>query len=235
MRLQKALAHSGVASRRRAEEYIREGRVKVNGQVVNEMGVVVTANDNIEVDGKPIKLESKKVYILLHKPKGYITAVSDPKGRKTVIDLIDGIEERIYPVGRLDYDSSGLLFLTNDGQFANFLMHPKHEILKTYIVTVKGKPSENAIQSLRKGIKIENYITAPAYVNVLSIYENKTKLEITIHEGRNRQVRKMCETIGNPVIRLKRVAYGGVQLGNLKPGEWRYLTESEKKRLMEKM
>ncbi|NLK69771.1 MAG: rRNA pseudouridine synthase [Clostridiaceae bacterium] len=235
MRLQKALAHSGVASRRRAEEYIREGRVKVNGQVVNEMGVVVTANDNIEVDGKPIKLESKKVYILLHKPKGYITSVSDPKGRKTVIDLIDGIEERIYPVGRLDYDSSGLLFLTNDGQFANFLMHPKHEILKTYIVTVKGKPSENAIQSLRKGIKIENYITAPAYVNVLSIYENKTKLEITIHEGRNRQVRKMCEKIGNPVIRLKRVAYGGVQLGNLKPGEWRYLTESEKKRLMEKM
>jgi 23S rRNA pseudouridine2605 synthase len=224
-----------VASRRRAEEYIREGRVKVNGQVVNEMGVVVTANDNIEVDGKPIKLESKKVYILLHKPKGYITSVSDPKGRKTVIDLIDGIEERIYPVGRLDYDSSGLLFLTNDGQFANFLMHPKHEILKTYIVTVKGKPSENAIQSLRKGIKIENYITAPAYVNVLSIYENKTKLEITIHEGRNRQVRKMCEKIGNPVIRLKRVAYGGVQLGNLKPGEWRYLTESEKKRLMEKM
>ncbi len=235
MRLQKALAHSGVASRRRAEEYIREGRVKVNGQVVNEMGVVVTANDNIEVDGKPIKLESKKVYILLHKPKGYITSVSDPKGRKTVIDLIDGIEERIYPVGRLDYDSSGLLFLTNDGQFANFLMHPKHEILKTYIVTVKGKPSENAIQSLRKGIKIENYITAPAYVNVLSIYENKTKLEITIHEGRNRQVRKMCEKIGNPVIRLKRVAYGGVQLGNLKLGEWRYLTESEKKRLMEKM
>lgn len=235
MRLQKALAHSGVASRRRAEEYIREGRVKVNGQVVNEMGVVVTANDNIEVDGKPIKLESKKVYILLHKPKGYITSVSDPKGRKTVIDLIDGIEERIYPVGRLDYDSSGLLFLTNDGQFANFLMHPKHEILKTYIVTVKGKPSENAIQSLRKGIKIENYITAPAYVNVLSIYENKTKLEITIHEGRNRQVRKMCEKIGNPVIRLKRVAYGGVQLGNLKPGEWRYLTESEKKRLMEMM
>jgi 23S rRNA pseudouridine2605 synthase len=235
MRLQKALAHSGVASRRRAEEYIREGRVKVNGQVVNEMGVVVTANDNIEVDGKPIKLESKKVYILLHKPKGYITSVSDPKGRKTVIDLIDGIEERIYPVGRLDYDSSGLLFLTNDGQFANFLMHPKHEILKTYIVTVKGKPSENAIQSLRKGIKIENYITAPAYVNVLSIYENKTKLEITIHEGRNRQVRKMCEKIGNPVIRLKRVAYGGVQLGNLKAGEWRYLTESEKKRLMEKM
>ena len=211
MRLQKALAHSGVASRRRAEEYIREGRVKVNGQVVNEMGVVVTANDNIEVDGKPIKLESKKVYILLHKPKGYITSVSDPKGRKTVIDLIDGIEERIYPVGRLDYDSSGLLFLTNDGQFANFLMHPKHEILKTYIVTVKGKPSENAIQSLRKGIKIENYITAPAYVNVLSIYENKTKLEITIHEGRNRQVRKMCRAINHPVMRLKRVAYGGVR------------------------
>ena len=234
MRLQKALAHSGVASRRRAEEYIREGRVKVNGQVVNEMGVVVTANDNIEVDGKPIKLESKKVYILLHKPKGYITSVSDPKGRKTVIDLIDGIEERIYPVGRLDYDSSGLLFLTNDGQFANFLMHPKHEILKTYIVTVKGKPSENAIQSLRKGIKIENYITAPAYVNVLSIYENKTKLEITIHEGRNRQVRKMCEKIGNPVIRLKRVAYGGVQLGNLNQvnGD---ISQRVKKRLMEKM
>ncbi len=131
MRLQKALAHSGVASRRKAEEYIRDGRVRVNGQVVIKMGVLVTANDIIEVDGKAIKLESKKVYIILHKPKDYITSVSDPRGRKTVIDLISGIEERIYPVGRLDYDSSGLLFLTNDGEFAHYLMHPKHEILKT--------------------------------------------------------------------------------------------------------
>ena len=235
MRLQKALAHSGVASRRKAEEYIRDGRVRVNGQVVIKMGVLVTANDIIEVDGKAIKLESKKVYIILHKPKDYITSVSDPRGRKTVIDLISGIEERIYPVGRLDYDSSGLLFLTNDGEFAHYLMHPKHEILKTYIVTVKGEPSPKAIQSLKNGIRIENYVTAPAYVNVLSLYENKSKLEITIHEGRNRQVRKMCEKIGNPVIRLKRVTYGGVELGNLKPGEWRFLTESEIKQLMEKM
>ena len=152
-----------------------------------------------------------------------------------MLDLVQEVKERVYPVGRLDYDSSGLLLLTNDGDFANLLMHPKHEILKVYIVTVKGKPSEKAIEKLRNGIRIDNYITAPAFVKVLNIYENKTKLEITIHEGRNRQIRKMCEKIGHPVIRLKRVAFGKLELGSLKPGEWRFLTEKEVKQLMGKM
>ena len=171
----------------------------------------------------------------MHKPRGYVTTVSDPEGRKTVLDLLDGVEERVYPVGRLDYDSSGLLLLTNDGDFANLLMHPKHEILKVYIVTVKGKPSEESLERLRKGIRIDGYVTAPAFVRVLNVYENKTKLEITIHEGRNRQIRKMCEKIGHPVVRLKRVAYGALELGNLKPGEWRYLTDREVKQLTGKM
>ncbi|NLM11861.1 MAG: rRNA pseudouridine synthase [Clostridiaceae bacterium] len=235
IRLQKYLAQCGIASRRKAEEYIRNGRVRVNGQVVTQMGVKVSPKARVEVDGKPVKPEKKKVYILLHKPKGYVTTVSDPEGRQTVLDLVQEVKERVYPVGRLDYDSSGLLLLTNDGDFANLLMHPKHEILKVYIVTVKGKPSEKAIEKLRNGIRIDNYITAPAFVKVLNIYENKTKLEITIHEGRNRQIRKMCEKIGHPVIRLKRVAFGKLELGSLKPGEWRFLTEKEVKQLMGKM
>lgn len=224
-----------MTSRRKAEEYIRNGQVRINGQIVTEMGVLVSTNDRVEVDGKPVKLEKKKVYILLHKPKGYVTTVSDPEGRKTVLELVQGVNERIYPVGRLDYDSSGLLLLTNDGDFANLLMHPSHEILKMYIATVKGKPSDNAIQRLRDGIRIDDYTTAPAFVKVLNVYENKTKLEITIHEGRNRQIRKMCEFVGHPVIRLKRVAYGSIELGDLKPGEWRFLTDNEIKQLMEKM
>ena len=235
IRLQKYLAQCGIASRRKAEEYIRNGRVRVNGQVVTQMGVKVSPKARVEVDGKPVKPEKKKVYILLHKPKGYVTTVSDPEGRQTVLDLVQEVKERVYPVGRLDYDSSGLLLLTNDGDFANLLMHPKHEILKVYIVTVKGKPSEKAIEKLRNGIRIDNYITAPAFVKVLNIYENKTKLEITIHEGRNRQIRKMCEKIGHPVIRLKRVAFGKLELCSLKPGEWRFLTEKEVKQLMGKM
>lgn len=235
IRLQKFLARCGVASRRKAEEFIREGKVKVNGRVVTEMGIKVSPDDHVEVDGKPVKPEKKKVYILMHKPRGYVTTVSDPEGRKTVLELLDGIKERVYPVGRLDYDSSGLLLLTNDGDFANLLMHPKNEILKVYIVTVKGKPSDKALDMLRNGIRIDDYVTAPAFVRVLAVYENKTKLEITIHEGRNRQIRKMCEKIGHPVVRLKRVAYGTLELGSLKPGEWRFLTEREIKQLTGKM
>lgn len=199
------------------------------------MGVTVSLKDRVEVNGKPVKLEKNKVYILLHKPKGYVTTVSDPEGRKTVLELVQDVKERIYPVGRLDYDSSGLLLLTNDGDFANYLMHPRHEILKVYIVTVKGKPSDEAIEKIRNGIRIDDYVTAPAFVKVLNVYENKTKLEITIHEGRNRQIRKMCERIGHPVIRLKRIAYGKLELGNLKPGEWRFLTEKEIKQLLGKL
>lgn len=229
------MAHCGVTSRRKAEEYIRDGKVKVNGKVVTEMGVLVTEQDRVEVEGKPVRLVRKKVYIMLHKPRGYVTTVHDPEGRKTVMDLIPGIQERVYPVGRLDYDSSGLLLLTNDGDLAHRMMHPSHEIVKVYIATVKGQPSAEDIRKLEQGIRIEDYTTAPALVKVLEEYGDKTKLEITLHEGRNRQVRKMCEAVGHPVIRLKRVAYGSLSLGSLRPGQWRYLTESERKQLEEEM
>lgn len=235
IRLQKFLAQCGVASRRKAEELIRGGKVRVNGHVVTEMGTKVSTEDRVEVNGKVVRPEKKKVYILLHKPRGYVTTVSDPEGRKTVLDLVKDVRERVYPVGRLDYDSSGLLLLTNDGEFANYMMHPKNEILKVYIATVKGNPSEEALDKLRNGIRIDDYVTAPAFVRVLSVYEKKTKLEITIHEGHNRQIRKMCEKIGHPVVRLKRIAYGSLELGDLKPGEWRFLTEKEVKQLMGKM
>lgn len=195
------------------------------------MGTVVTPADRVEVDGKPVKLEKNKVYIMLHKPRGYVTTMHDPEGRDTVLDLIQGIEERVYPVGRLDYDSSGLLLLTNDGELAQRMMHPSHEIIKVYIATVEGQPSAEAIRKLEKGVRIDDYTTAPALIRVLEDYGDKTKLEITIHEGRNRQVRKMCEAIGHPVIRLKRVAYGNLVLGRLKPGQWRYLTDAEQKQL----
>lgn len=235
IRLQKFLAQCGVASRRKAEELIRDGKVRVNGHVVTEMGTKVSEEDRVEVNGKVVRPEKKKVYILLHKPRGYVTTVSDPEGRKTVLDLVKDVRERVYPIGRLDYDSSGLLLLTNDGEFANYMMHPKNEILKVYIATVKGNPSEEALDKLRNGIRIDDYVTAPAFVRVLSVYEKKTKLEITIHEGHNRQIRKMCEKIGHPVVRLKRIAYGSLELGDLKPGEWRFLTEKEVKQLMGKM
>jgi len=234
-RLQKFLAHCGVASRRKAEELIKDGKVKVNGKIVTEMGIIVDQKDKVEVNGKRVNLEKKKVYIMLHKPKGYVTTVSDPEGRKTVLSLIDGVTERVYPVGRLDYDSSGLILLTNDGELANRMMHPKYEVIKVYIATVEGFPSGNALNKLIDGIVIDNYQTAPALVKVLEEYKDKTKLEITIHEGRNRQVRKMFESIGHPVIRLKRIAYAGLELGDLRSGAWRYITETERKQLIEKM
>lgn len=234
-RLQKYLAHCGVASRRKAEELIKEGKVKVNGKTVTEMGVVVDRRDRVEVGGKRVSLEKEKVYIMLHKPRGYVTTASDPEGRRTVLSLIKGVNERVYPVGRLDYDTSGLLLLTNDGELANRMMHPRYETFKVYIATVEGFPSENALDKLTGGIYIDGYKTAPAIIKVLEKYKDRTKLEITIHEGRNRQIRKMCEAVGHPVIRLKRIAYASLELGGLKPGEWRYLTESERKQLTEKM
>lgn len=232
-RLQKFIADCGVASRRKAEELIKQGRVKVNGLVVTEMGIKVNETDSVEVDGRKIKPENKKVYIMLNKPAGYVTTAKDQFGRPTVLELLKGVSERVYPVGRLDYETTGLLILTNDGDFTYKMTHPKHEINKTYIATIEGIPSSEEISRFEKGLKIEDYITAPAKLKIISKKERTCVVEITIHEGRNRQVRKMCEAIGHPVLALKRVSVGKLSLGNLAEGDWRKLSQKEVKLLLE--
>ncbi len=231
MRLQKYIAECGVASRRKSEELIKQGRVKVNGIPVSEMGVKVSDEDVVEVDGRRISLEQKKVYIMLNKPVGYISSVRDQFSRNTVVDLIKGVEERIYPVGRLDYDTSGLLLLTNDGDFAFRLTHPKHEMKKTYIAEVEGVPDSNDIESFQNGLRIEDYVTSPAELTVLEKKKSSSIVKVVIHEGKNRQVRKMCDAIGHPVISLKRIAIGDLYLKSLPEGQWRYLKEEEIKML----
>ena len=227
MRLQKYIAQCGIASRRHAEEMIKAGRVRVNGVKVTEMGTLVSGRDKVEVDGKPIKKEKRLVYIMLNKPAGYVTTVSDPQGRKTVLDLVQGVEERVYPVGRLDYDTTGLLILTNDGDFAYKSTHPGHETKKTYIAEVSGLPSNETLRTLREGVVLDGIPTSPAEVEVIEIRDKSSVLKIIIHEGRNRQVKRMCEAVGHPVLKLKRTAIGKLTLGNLKPGEWRYLSGHE--------
>ncbi len=230
-RLQKYIAMSGVASRRKAEEIIRAGRVTVDGQLVTDPAVKVTPGNIVEVDGKKIEPEGRKVYIMLHKPVGYITAVSDQFSRPTVMDLVKGVRERVYPVGRLDYDTSGLLLMTNDGDFANRIMHPRYEKEKTYVAEIKGFPDRRDIEAFSAGLKIEDYITKPAKIRIIKRKKSSTIVEITIHEGRNRQVRKMCEAIGHPVINLKRTAIGPLKLGDLPEGQWRFLKKKEIKKL----
>lgn len=227
IRLQRYMAQCGVASRRHAEELIQTGRVKVNGEKITEMGLRVSDEDRIEVDGKPIKKEKKLIYIMLNKPLGYVSTVSDPEGRRTVLDLIDGVKERIYPVGRLDYDTTGLLILTNDGNFAYRNTHPGQETRKTYMAEVFGMPSNKMLQALRDGIMLDGKLTSPAKVEVMNLKPKSTVIKIIIHEGRNRQVKRMCEAVGHPVLRLKRTAVGRLTLGDLKPGEWRYLSTKE--------
>lgn len=227
IRLQKYMAQCGVASRRHSEELIRAGKVRVNGKVITEMGVLVSDKDKVEIDGKPIKKESGKIYIMLNKPEGYITSVIDPRGRETVLDLITGVDERIYPVGRLDYDTTGLLLLTNDGDFAYRATHPGKEVSKTYIAEVMGTPSNEVLKTLRRGVLIDGRPTSPAGVEVVEMKDKSTVLKIVIHEGRNRQVKKMCEAVGHKVIKLSRIKFGNLSLGNLKPGQWRYLKPSE--------
>ncbi|PWW30409.1 pseudouridine synthase [Cytobacillus oceanisediminis] len=231
-RLQKVIAHAGIASRRKAEELMAEGRVKVNGKTVRELGVKVSASDRIEVDGIPVERE-EPVYYLLYKPRGVISAVSDDKGRKVVTDYFEGIKQRIYPVGRLDYDTSGLLVLTNDGEFANLLMHPSNEIEKVYVAKVKGIPSRESIKNLQRGVILEDGKTAPARTKLLSMDKKKQTaiIEISIHEGRNRQVRRMFEAIGHPVLKLKRERYGFLTLQGLSAGDARELTAHEVKQL----
>ncbi|MGQ8966308.1 23S rRNA pseudouridine(2605) synthase RluB [Bacillus subtilis] len=231
-RLQKVIAHAGVASRRKAEELIKEGKVKVNGKVVTELGVKVTGSDQIEVNGLKVERE-EPVYFLLYKPRGVISAVQDDKGRKVVTDFFKNIPQRIYPIGRLDYDTSGLLLLTNDGEFANKLMHPKYEIDKTYVAKVKGIPSKELLRKLERGIRLEEGKTAPAKAKLLSLDKKKQTsiIQLTIHEGRNRQVRRMFEAIGHEVIKLKREEYAFLNLRGLHTGDARELTPHEVKRL----
>ncbi|MCS0672295.1 23S rRNA pseudouridine(2605) synthase RluB [Cytobacillus firmus] len=231
-RLQKVIAHAGFASRRKAEELMAEGRVKVNGKTVKELGIKVSPSDRIEVDGIPVERE-EPVYFLLYKPRGVISAVSDDKGRKVVTDFFAGIKQRIYPVGRLDYDTSGILILTNDGEFANLLMHPSNEIEKVYVAKVKGIPSKESMRSLQRGVVLEDGKTAPAKTKLLSMDKKKQTaiVEISIHEGRNRQVRRMFEAIGHPVLKLKREKYGYLNLQGLSAGDARELTAHEVKQL----
>ena len=227
IRLQKWLSQSGVASRRKAEELIQAGHVAVNGIVITELGARAdTSRDKVTVKGKPCELISTKIYIALHKPEGVVTTVSDQFNRPTVMGLIPA-GTPCYPVGRLDYDTSGLLILTNDGELAQRLTHPKYGAVKTYLATVKGIPSREALAAFRSGLMIDGQLTGPCEIEITK-KEPNAKLRIKLQEGRNRQVRKMCEAIGHPVINLKRVEVGPIKLGNLPRGEWRYLTSQEK-------
>ncbi|OMP65893.1 pseudouridine synthase [Domibacillus epiphyticus] len=231
-RLQKVIAQAGIASRRKAEQLIQEGKVTVNGKTITELGTKVGVNDEVEVEGVPIERE-RKVYYLFYKPRGIISAVTDDKGRKTVTDFFPGVEERIFPVGRLDYDTSGLLLLTNDGEFANLMTHPRYEMDKTYIVKTEGIVQRHMLKRLMTGIKLEDGKTAPAKVKELSIdkKKNRSLIEITIHEGRNRQVRRMFEAIGHPVQKLRRDRFAHLTLQGLNAGEYRELTAHEVKQL----
>ena len=233
-RLQKYLANCGVASRRKCEEYIIQGKVKVNGETITQLGIKINPEkDIVEFENKVIKEKSKKVYILLNKPIGYVTTAKDQFGRETVLDLVK-VRERIVPVGRLDMYTSGALILTDDGEFMYKVTHPKHEIEKTYTVTVKGIVQQKEVEMLRQGVEIEDYITKPAKVKILKTdaEKNISRLEITIHEGKNRQVRKMCEAVGRSVLALHRSKIGGIGVKDLELGKWRYLNSKEIEQLL---
>lgn len=228
MRLQKFLAQAGVASRRRSEKLILEGKVAVNGEIITQLGTKIDPEkDTITVNNKVIRAEKRKVYIALNKPVGYITSLKDPQGRKKVTDLIKNVEERIYPVGRLDYDTEGLLLLTNDGDFTYALTHPKHEIKKVYVAEVQGLPTESELDKLRTGLILSDGVTAPAEAVILKQHGKNSLVQIALHEGRNRQVRRMLEAIGHPVIRLKRIKIGCLSLNGLRVGEYRFLSKQE--------
>ena len=227
-RLQKVLAQAGVASRREAEEYITAGRVKVNGKVVKELGTKVGPDAFIMVDGHPVHRE-RKTYLLFYKPRGVVTTMKDPEGRKSIADYVKDIPQRVYPVGRLDYNTEGLLLLTNDGELAQAMTHPSHEVNKTYEVTVPGIVPQEKLDLLRIGVKLEDGMTAPAIVDLAGYdYEkNLTRFNVTIHEGRNRQVRRMCDYIGFPVRYLRRVQMGTLTLDGLRRGDCRELFNEE--------
>ncbi|MFN2353626.1 MAG: pseudouridine synthase [Desulfopila sp.] len=228
IRLQKYLAQCGVASRRKSESLITAGRVSIDGQIVRDMGVkIVPEEHQVLFDGKKIALQETRVYILLNKPKGYVTTLADPQGRPVVTDLVKDSTLRLFPVGRLDLDTEGALLLTNDGELANKIQHPSHEVTKTYEAIVSGYPSSKKLSALEKGISLEGKMTSPASLRIVNRYSSSSRVQIIIHEGRKRQVRKMFEAIGHPVINLKRLAYGSLSLGSLGEGDYRRLTSRD--------
>lgn len=228
VRLQKVIAEAGLASRRHAEIWIQEGAVKVNGKVVTKLGTKVDPlQDRIEVRGQPLPHQQECVYYVFNKPANVMVTAHDPQGRTTIFDYLTGIKERVYPVGRLDFDSEGLLILTNDGALANQLTHPRHEIPKTYHVKIGGHLTEQQLKTLREGTPLEDGTVEPAKVTVLRKNPNNSWIEITIHEGKNRQVRRMVEAVGHKAIRLVRIAVGPLHLGKLKKGQFRPMTKRE--------
>lgn len=228
MRLQKFIAQCGIASRRSAEKIIESGRVKVNGEIVDYQGLVIDPdNDVVEVDGQRIEAETQKYYIMLNKPKNYVTTVSDDLGRPTVMQLVSDIKARIYPVGRLDFDTTGLLIMTNDGDFANILAHPSHTVNKVYIARIDKPLTEEQLKALCSGVELDGVMTAPAKAENIKRPQKGYEVKITIHEGRNRQVRRMLEIVGANVMSLKRISVGSLTLGNLPEGKWRRLSDAE--------
>jgi len=228
MRLHKYISKCGVTSRRKAESLIEQGKVKVNGNIITEMGMTINpVKDIVTVNNKRIYMNENKIYIKLNKPRGYVTTMSDQFNRPTVMDLVKDIDERIYPVGRLDFNTSGLLLLTNDGDLTNKITHPRNHIDKTYIATVKGKVNFKDIKAFEKGIDIGGYITAPGKLEILKVYNDKTDVKIIIHEGKNRQIRRMMKALGHPVLKLKRIAIGKIDIKDLEIGKWRFLNKTE--------
>ncbi len=230
-RLQKIISEMGIASRRKAEELIIEGRVTVNGHIASIGMKADPDKDHIKIDGKLLIRPEKKVYVIFNKPKSVVTTLHDPEGRPTIKDFLKDIRYKVFPVGRLDYESEGLLLLTNDGDFAHTLLHPSKKIPKTYLVKVKDIPEENELDKIRKGLKLDDCITAPAKVKRIRKSENNAWLEITIYEGKKRQIRRMFEKVGHPVLKLKRIKIDGIELGDLSSGEYRFLTPEEIKKI----
>ena len=227
MRINKYIAQAGIASRRKADQLIMSGKVKVNGAVMKEPGYDVAEGDKVEVNGRLLENRTKLEYVLINKPTGMVTTVSDDKDRLTVMEVVKDIDARLFPVGRLDYNTSGALLMTNDGEMAYKLTHPKHEVYKTYRARVAGVLSNEKVARLRKGVDIGGFVTSRAKVNVIKGNQHSTIVEISIHEGKNRQVRKMFAAVGNPVQELERTAIGEIRLGHLKPGHYRKLTREE--------
>ncbi len=231
-RLQKVIAKAGICSRRAAETLIRDGKVSVDGKVVTEMGVKVDhRTQKVIADRVHVRFTEKKVYVLLHKPEGYVTTMNDPQGRPIVTSLLKGVKERVYPVGRLDFETKGALILTNDGELAQQIQHPSFEVKKTYVARIQGKPTADEIEMLETGVDLEGKITAPAQVKVYRMGKKDSVLEITIHEGRKHQVRKMCQAIGHHCVELTRTAYGNLNLGSLPSGKFRFLSKSDLSRI----